>query len=274
MLGSESAHYYNAEGAPCFEVPYADKSKGMRPVTLRDAKKMRLYPSVTTIIDDTLRKYGLDIYKGNQLIDATWAHLQAWEEWNIPIGVREPSTEDRDEIRIRARQHSSDAADFGTNVHTFIYKFLDTGYCALDDDLAWLAEWLGDQDLKTTYLEMPFISNKRTARHGGRIVPPYGGTIDFLGWWGGNGVIIDWKTQATKPGKPINVYQTWGTQLAAYADARDSDLDCYNVVISSTEPGRIEVVEWDCRDILDHGDYFECLYYLWCSPLVKGWTPK
>lgn len=47
---TESAHFYLKDGTPFYEVPYADPSKGMRPATLADARKVGALPSVTTIL--------------------------------------------------------------------------------------------------------------------------------------------------------------------------------------------------------------------------------
>src|SRR5690348_4666760 len=55
---NQSAHFYHKNGAPCFEVPYADPSKGMRKATLADARKLSLLPSPTTILK-VLHKQGL-----------------------------------------------------------------------------------------------------------------------------------------------------------------------------------------------------------------------
>ena len=46
---SAMTHWYDKAGRPVYEVERADK-KGMRPTTLRDARKMGLVPSVTGII--------------------------------------------------------------------------------------------------------------------------------------------------------------------------------------------------------------------------------
>ena len=43
-------HWYKQDGSPCYEVPYADPKKGMRSTTIRDARKLNLVPSVTTIL--------------------------------------------------------------------------------------------------------------------------------------------------------------------------------------------------------------------------------
>src|SRR5512143_519731 len=49
-FSTEGAHYYYPDGQPCYEVPYIDPRKGMRPTTLADARKLGLLPSPTTIL--------------------------------------------------------------------------------------------------------------------------------------------------------------------------------------------------------------------------------
>ena len=44
---SKTSHWYTKEGTACYEVPYADPSKGMRSTTLADARKLKLLPSVS-----------------------------------------------------------------------------------------------------------------------------------------------------------------------------------------------------------------------------------
>ena len=47
-FAAESGHWYQADGTPAYEIVGANGK--MRPTTLRDARKLNLYPSVTTII--------------------------------------------------------------------------------------------------------------------------------------------------------------------------------------------------------------------------------
>jgi len=51
-FAEEGCHFYHPSGEPCYQIEYADKRrKGeYRGTTLRDAKKIGLYPSVTTIV--------------------------------------------------------------------------------------------------------------------------------------------------------------------------------------------------------------------------------
>jgi hypothetical protein len=46
---TNDAHWYRPDGEPCYEVPRA-KGGGMRNTTLADARKLNLFPSVTTIL--------------------------------------------------------------------------------------------------------------------------------------------------------------------------------------------------------------------------------
>lgn len=56
-FSSESAHWYTCDGQPCHEVKRSD-GQGMRPTTLRDARKLGLLPSPTSILK-TLHKEAL-----------------------------------------------------------------------------------------------------------------------------------------------------------------------------------------------------------------------
>lgn len=62
IVPRESAsHWYFPDGTPLHEVPRAD-GKGQRPTSLRDARKLGLFPSVTNVLS-ILAKPGLDAWK-------------------------------------------------------------------------------------------------------------------------------------------------------------------------------------------------------------------
>ena len=62
---SESNHWYAKDGTPMYTVPA--KSGEPRATTLRDAKKMGLLPSVTTIMKSAASP-GLEAWKLNQMM--------------------------------------------------------------------------------------------------------------------------------------------------------------------------------------------------------------
>ena len=66
LIKRESAsHWYLPDRTPFHEVERAD-GKGLRPVTLRDARKVRAYPSVTNILG-VLAKPALDAYRDGRV---------------------------------------------------------------------------------------------------------------------------------------------------------------------------------------------------------------
>ena len=62
---AESVHWYRKDGAPQYTVKAKDGSD--RPTTLRDARKMSLVPSVTTILK-IAAKPGLEAWKQEQML--------------------------------------------------------------------------------------------------------------------------------------------------------------------------------------------------------------
>ena len=60
-----SSHWYKLDGTPCHQVPRA-KGSGLRATTLRDARKLQLFPSVTSILG-IFSKPQLDKWKMQQV---------------------------------------------------------------------------------------------------------------------------------------------------------------------------------------------------------------
>ncbi len=77
----------------------------------------------------------------------------------------------------------------------------------------------------------------------------FAGTADVMFRYGANGIgILDYKTRKTQPGKPVGAYEDQAMQLAAYAatywgDENVGRVLAANVFVSTTEPGRMEVVK-------------------------------
>ena len=65
-------HWYTSEGKAMHTMPLA-KGDGERNTTLRDAKKLGLYPSVTTLLG-LFAKPGLDRWKQDQLLNIAFSN--------------------------------------------------------------------------------------------------------------------------------------------------------------------------------------------------------
>jgi len=99
----------------------------------------------------------------------------------------------------------------------------------------------------------------------------YAGTTDLLWRRGTDSTtgILDYKSKRTKPGKPIEPIETHPVQIAAYIAAfwgKDWEYPIqphnrgYNVYISTTEVGRVDVAEWDYTTLKDSWEVFKhCL---------------
>jgi len=113
MAISESLHFYDREGNPCYQVPYADPSKGMRNTTLRDARKLSLVPSVTAILN-IQAKPGLERWKQNQLL------LSA-----LTLPKIEGETLDDFSYRVMqdSKEQGEQARNKGTAIHAAIEQF-------------------------------------------------------------------------------------------------------------------------------------------------------
>ena len=106
---SKSQHWYDREGNAVFEVAKA-KGGGMRPTTIADARKLNLYPSVTTVLS-VLAKPSLDDWKLQQVAERAYS--------NPPQDGEEVSAYSR-RIIDGAFEQVSDAADLGTRIHAGI----------------------------------------------------------------------------------------------------------------------------------------------------------
>jgi len=106
---SKSQHWYDRDGKAVFEVPKA-KGGGTRPTTIADARKLNLYPSVTTVLS-VLAKPSLDDWKLTQVAERAYS--------NPPQDGEDTATYSR-RIINGAFEQVSDAADLGTRIHAAI----------------------------------------------------------------------------------------------------------------------------------------------------------
>lgn len=247
---SSSSHYYNRRGEPRYT--YGPDKK---PTTVTQARKNGWVPSVTTILG-LYPKIGLDISISNELMD-----LAASDPFRD--GGKMSRYQWHGKQRAEQREKSMEAARIGTLYHDAIEAIIkDDGLSEEHDELSvktlyTFREWWNDSKLEALDIEAGFASDLG-----------YGGKIDLVAEDGMNTIYVDWKTQRTTPGKPVNFWPTYALQLEAYArgdmNFHGVDLPSYDtmsVVISSTEPGRIESKVWDKHD--EHWDAFLGCLAIW-----------
>ena len=251
VKSTSGSHWYKRDGEPCYEVPYADKKRAgeMRPATLRDARKMDLLPSVTTILG-VISKPGLENWKIEQGMMAALT-LPRLDDESEELFIKR--------LREDAVAYAKQAASLGTATHRACQRWLTVkeyseithGYETGAMLKAFADLWIANFEYVKFRVEVPFACKAG-----------YGGKTDIKT----DEIIFDIKTKNTKKGENIIMYPESGMQLAAYDRGfGGKPRRLINIVISTTEPGRIEMVEWtDKRDGLYKCfmDAFEVWKYL------------
>ena len=208
--------------------------------TLREARKEHLLPSVTTVLKE----------KSN-------FQLQSWrEEQKILAALTLPDipgeTVDEKVKRIisDADAQSKTARETGDVVHKLVERIL------LGENPTFLSEYshviregvkgaikvFYEHKAVTEHVESMFVN----------IGMGYGCRIDWGGKLLGINSLVDVKTQGNKPGKKMVKYPEWCWQLAANSMAMPTMVSRHvNIAVSTTEPGYVEVFDWEPEEILN-----------------------
>jgi len=256
-------HFYTQDGVAAHTQPTTSKSakNPNRPTTIRDAKKLGLLPSVTGILR-TIHNPALERWKQGQVVKACV---------DRPI-VADESFEDYCSYIIeQAGKEARDAADLGTKIHAGIESRLKGEAVDLDvlDYVNSANEKLLDLGIDVQESEFVTVS----PLHG------YAGTCDGAYAKGKTVGIIDFKSKRTKEGEPVVPSFGHAAQIAAYhvaywardGDIRDNSMG-YNIYISTTEPGRVEVVSYDAETMRKEFDMFLHACAIW--RYKNGYDPR
>ena len=244
IVPRESAsHWYFPDGTPLHDVPRAD-GKGERPTSLRDARKLGLFPSVTNVLG-VISNPGLAAWKQEQAILAALT-LPRHEDESLDDFARRVVTDMASEVKS--------AADRGSAVHAAIEGYAQGGWLPEDKEIARLFEparqWFDAEVIQVHSVEIA----------AGNPEWGYAGRVDLVATLRSSGrpTVIDFKTQKTRRDKAGNfkplLHDTWPLQLEAYRQAlicRDkglADAAIASVVIGSTEPVPVVVKVWDDAD--------------------------
>lgn len=226
-IAAESGHWYKQDGTPCYEVPLADSS-GLRPTTLRDARKLHLVPSTTTILK-SIAAPSLERWKSMQLLHAA-----------LTLPRHDGEAEDDYAARVMedSKAQGLKAREKGTEIHAAIERDLQGDYQPPNwqiRDCIFAAR----SALNSIGLTEPFSLEKSFASPLG-----YGGKIDLSG----NDFIVDFKTKADWTDADVKrglAYDENGMQLVSYARGLGREkCSLVNIYISTAMPGKYCVHEW------------------------------
>lgn len=246
---AESVHWYERSGAPKYTVKAKDGSD--RPTTLRDARKLDLVPSVTTIMK-IAAKPGLEAWKLEQMLLAALT---------LPRASGEPDKDFINRVVADSKEAGKQAAERGTRVHESIERWYSGDHYVQHPDIAKAFEQKVTEHFGAVTgwkTEIAFASDLG-----------FGGKVDLHCPANGDapaGIVIDAKSKEFGPNDQDKVigYDEHLMQLAAYRHGLGiENARCANVFASVTHPGLIKVVEWTQEDLSKGWEMFQCLLQFW-----------
>lgn len=222
-----SGHFYFEDGSPCFKVPNLSKAGQVRNTTVTDARKLKLYPSVTTIIS-LLKSIQLNYWSEGIVLDMCYDNPRNHED--------DYSRDDyHDFIRRLVIEEKAKAPDEGSAIH----KSIELGLVKFNlsdpyiEQVRGVKEWIEWNGITIKELEAELIPRRCG----------FGGTVDFIGEKDDVPYIIDFKTKMTK-GKTIRQYSTQQLQLAGYKYGLGyKKARLFNLYVSRDEPGFVKPIE-------------------------------
>ena len=237
---SESSHWYAKDGTPAYTV--TAKNGEQRSTTLRDAKKMGLLPSVTTIMKAAASP-GLEAWKLNQMMLAALT---------LPRAEGESEESFIKRVQADSKEHARKAAERGTQVHTAIEQFFDGQINA--NDLPYLEPVY--KAVNDTFGNLMWAVEKSFAAESG-----FAGKVDIHSR-DGEGVVADFKTKefTSNTLEKVAGFDENVMQLAAYRNGlKLPNARCANIFVSVTEPGLVVVKEWTQEELVRGWAMFDAL---------------
>lgn len=246
---AENTHWYRQDGTPQYTVKAKDG--GNRPTTLRDARKMDLVPSVTTILK-VAAKPGLEQWKLEQmLLSALTLPRISGEEEHVYVA----------RIVADYKESGKQAAEKGTRIHESIESWFN-GKRDVEHKQTAMAFEEAIFDHFKTHPDQPWLTERSFADPMG-----YGGKVDLYckpDEHAPVGIVLDAKSKDFGPDDKVDAYDEHLMQLAAYRHGLGvPHARCANVFASRTHPGLIKVVEWSEQDLVAGWEMFQCLLRFW-----------
>jgi len=214
---------------------------GQRPTTLRDARKLNLVPSVTTILN-VASKPALIQWMQRQVLLAALT---------LPRRPEEPEEEWVSRIVEDSKEQGRAAADVGTDIHASIQGFYEgrsTGRHLKHVQAC-------TEALQGHFGALQWVSEKAFAHETG-----FGGKVDLHA----PNVVVDVKTKEFSDPDKVDAYDEHLMQLSAYRVGLGMpDARCANVFVSRSVPGLVKVIEWSEDDLKRGWDMFSALLTFW-----------
>lgn len=262
---SQSSHWYTPEGEPAYKA------------TLRDARKIKIYPSVTQVLG-ILAKPAVESWAVNLMSEVCYSLQPIHDDCDMNA---ETLDEYRERIEPIYKARRSEAAERGSAIHDYAEHYIRTGKRELvngyERQCVILADWI-DANIADAIPEESF------SHVDGRM--GYGGRIDAHGYLkDGRRFVLDFKTQDLKGKDKPNYYDEWRYQLAGYKQWLDRAYatislgsdglkitqephTAFSVVIDTGDIQRIHAKEYTEAEMARAYDTFKAILAAWYA--IKG----
>lgn len=250
---SDSQHWYRCDGSPCHWVDKADGS-GLRATTLRDARKLGLVPSFSTV-DNIRNKFSLNRFLVREAVKAAFKFRHC--EHDYPDDFADTVIAHLDETKGQRT-----GSDMGTEIHDSIESV-----CKGEEPTPGYEEHT-EAALNEVSRLFPdvedWVSEKTFANPMG-----FGGMVDLHS--PSTGICVDFKTKDGELDRKLAYDQF--IQLSAYQRGLILPAaPCANVFVSRTHPGVVSSHVWDLDTLHKGWDMFQHEFGLWV--LDKGYDPS
>lgn len=252
VLSQDNGHWYTAEGESAHVV--IGKNGNERNTTVADARKMGLYPSVTSILG-IMDKPQLTNWKIEQAIMSSLT---------LPKEENETLEEYAKRIVKDSRESTKKAAEHGSRMHECMEDILLGRAVSTDETLVpyikTFTEWAEKNVEKTYWCEKALVG------------AGYAGRCDaYVKLKGVGDSIIDLKNRKVNP-RYEPFFETDIAQLWAYRSASENPkCACVSVVLASNDANKITSKVWDEDELYQAGIAFCAMQKVWAW--VKNYTP-
>jgi len=230
----ENGHWYTKSGQSAYTVTGANGQE--RPTTLRDARKLGLLPSVTTI-NGLLSKAGLDTWKQQQVLLAALT---------LPRAEGEPEQEWLSRVMQDSKATGREAAERGTAIHAVIEAYFDQVY--MPEKPAYLDAI--DSALKNAFGDQEWQSERTFSHSLG-----FGGKCDLMAK---NGFVVDFKTKETDLDK-VDVFFEHEMQLASYREGFGLPTARCAIIFVNGTTNQVKLIEIEEQKLQNSWECFQHL---------------
>ena len=261
------SHWYDKDGNPRHH-----EGKNGGDTTLREARKLELYPSVTTI-GSIIHKEGLVYWKQEQSSLQTYEYFaEAWERGSVTLCETDEELKQftRQMIAL-AKEKVTEKSDAGTEIHDKLEKFKDDPFSLSHDDQKMcfaIADCIKENTGLSLYTD--FIAEERFCD----TELGYAGMCDLHTKPEVEPWVLDYKTKDEVDEKTKG-YPEQAEQLVAYSyGLRMPEARIGNIFISRNPPGEDEpwaVKFFEHKDIIH--PWLEFLHTLQTWQIKKKYGP-